>query len=89
MDVDPSWSFDDYQAYERTRLDESLAEHARAQADGLEVDPKSDSEDVAGEDVRRGHQDGLTRSPTDHWVSCLGSVGHAGWPRRARTDRAP
>jgi transposase len=30
---------------------------------------KSDSEDVAGEDVRRGHQDGLTRSPTDHWVS--------------------
>jgi transposase len=40
---------------------------------------KSDSEDVAGEDVRRGHQDGLTRSPTDHWVSCLGSVGHAGW----------
>jgi transposase len=50
---------------------------------------KSDSEDVAGEDVRRGHQDGLTRSPTDHWVSCLGSVGHAGWPRRARTDRAP
>ena len=50
---------------------------------------KSDSEDVAGEDVRRGHQDGLTRSPTDHWVSCLGSVGHGGWPRRARTDRAP
>jgi transposase len=49
---------------------------------------KSDSEDGAGEDVRRGHQDGLTRSPTDHWVSCLGSVGHAGWPRRARTDRA-
>ncbi len=42
MDVDPSWSFDDYQAYERTRLDESLAEHARAQADGLEVDPKSE-----------------------------------------------
>jgi hypothetical protein len=27
---------------------------------------KSDSEDGAGEDVRRGHQDGLTRSPTDH-----------------------
>ena len=26
MDVDPSWSFDDYQAYERARLDESLAE---------------------------------------------------------------
>jgi len=25
MDVDPSWSFDDYQAYERARLDESLA----------------------------------------------------------------
>ena len=50
---------------------------------------KSDSEDVAGEDVRRGHQDGLTRSPTDHWVSCLGSVGHAGWPRRARTEQAP
>jgi transposase len=50
---------------------------------------KSDSEDVAGEGVRRGHQDGLTRSPTDHWVSCLGSVGHAGWPRRARTEQAP
>jgi hypothetical protein len=42
MDVDPSWSFDDYQAYERTRLNESLAEQARAQADGLEVDPKSE-----------------------------------------------
>jgi hypothetical protein len=42
MDVDPSWSFDDYQAYERARLDESLAEQARAQADGLEVDPKSE-----------------------------------------------
>src|SRR5215208_4784475 len=40
MDVDPSWSFDDYQAYERARLDESLAEQARAQADGLEVDPQ-------------------------------------------------
>ena len=50
---------------------------------------KSDSEDVAGEDVRRGHWDGLTRSPTDQWVSCLGSVGHAGWPRRARTEQAP
>jgi transposase len=50
---------------------------------------KSDSEDVAGEDVRRGHRDGLTRSPTDQWVSCLGSVGHAGWPRRARTEQAP
>jgi Transposase len=50
---------------------------------------KSDSEDVSGEDVRRGHQDGLTRSPTDHWVSCLGSVGHAGWSRRARIDQAP
>jgi hypothetical protein len=42
MDVDPSWSFDDYQAYERTRLDESRAEQARARADGLEVDPKSE-----------------------------------------------
>jgi transposase len=50
---------------------------------------KSDSEDVTGEDVRRGHRDGLTRSPTDQWVSCLGSVGHAGWPRRARTEQAP
>jgi transposase len=50
---------------------------------------KSDSEDVTGEDVRRGLQDGLTRSPTDQWVSCLGSVGHAGWPRRARTEQAP
>jgi hypothetical protein len=42
MDVDPSWSFDKYQAYERTRLNESLAEQARAQADGLEIDPKSE-----------------------------------------------
>ena len=42
MDVDPSWSFDNYQAYERTRLNESLAEQARAHADGLEVDPKSE-----------------------------------------------
>jgi hypothetical protein len=24
MDVDPSWSFDDYQAYERARLDVGL-----------------------------------------------------------------
>jgi hypothetical protein len=50
---------------------------------------KSDSEDVTGEDVRRGHPGGLTRSPTDQWVSCLGSVGHAGWPRRAHTEQAP
>jgi hypothetical protein len=50
---------------------------------------KPDSEDVTGEDVRRGHPGGLTRSPTDQWVSCLGSVGHAGWPRRARTEQAP
>lgn len=56
---------------------------------GARTQGKSDSEDVAGEDVRRGHQDGLTRSPTDQWVSCLGSVGHAGWPRRARTEQAP
>lgn len=42
MDVDPSWSFDDYQVYERARLNESLAEQARTQADGLEVDPKSE-----------------------------------------------
>ena len=42
MDVDPSWSFDHYKTYERTRLDESLAEQAQAHADGLEVDPKSE-----------------------------------------------
>src|SRR5215211_2043848 len=42
MDVDPSWSFDDYKTYERTRLNESLAEQARAHTDGLEVDPKSE-----------------------------------------------
>jgi hypothetical protein len=42
MDVDPAWSFDDYQAYERVRLDESIAEQARAQADGLDIDPKSE-----------------------------------------------
>jgi hypothetical protein len=42
MDVDPSWSFDDYKTYERTRLNESLAEQVRAHTDGLEVDPKSE-----------------------------------------------
>ena len=42
MNVDLSWNFDDYQAYERRRLNESLTEQARAQADGLEVDPKSE-----------------------------------------------
>jgi hypothetical protein len=42
MDVDPSWSFDEYQAYEQDRLDESLAEQERAHADGVEVDPKSE-----------------------------------------------
>jgi hypothetical protein len=41
MNVDLSWNFDDYQAYERRRINESLTEQARAQADGLEVDPKS------------------------------------------------
>jgi hypothetical protein len=42
MDVDLSWNFNDYQAYERRRLNESLTEQAQAQADGLEVDPKSE-----------------------------------------------
>jgi hypothetical protein len=42
MDVDPSWTFDEYQAYERARLNESLAEQRQAHANGLEVDPKSD-----------------------------------------------
>jgi hypothetical protein len=42
MDVDPSWTFDEYQAYERARLNESLAEHRQAHANGLEVDPKSE-----------------------------------------------
>jgi hypothetical protein len=42
MDVDPSWSFDEYKTYERTRLNESLAEQTRAHAEGLEVDPKSE-----------------------------------------------
>jgi transposase len=68
---------------------EQVAELDRPKRAARRHGAKSDSEDVTGEDVRRGHQDGLTRSPTDHWVSCLGSVGHAGWPRRARTDRAP
>jgi len=42
MDVDPLWTFDEYQAYELTRLDESLAEQKRAHANGLVVDPKSE-----------------------------------------------
>ena len=42
MDVDPSWTFDEYQAYERARLNESLAEQRQAHANGLEVDPKSE-----------------------------------------------
>jgi hypothetical protein len=42
MDVDPAWSFEDYRAYERARLNESIAEQARAQTDGLEIDPKSE-----------------------------------------------
>jgi hypothetical protein len=41
MNVDPLWTFDEYQAYEQARLNESLAEQARAQADGLVIDPKS------------------------------------------------
>src|SRR5215217_9602569 len=41
MDVDPSWTFDEYRAYERARLNESLAEQRQARANGLEVDPKS------------------------------------------------
>jgi hypothetical protein len=42
MDVDPLWTFDEYQAYERARLNESLAEQERAHADGLVIDPKSE-----------------------------------------------
>ena len=42
MDVDPSWTFDEYRAYEQARLNESLAEQRQARADGLEVDPKSE-----------------------------------------------
>ena len=42
MDVDPFWTFDEYQAYERARLNESLAEQRQAHANGLEVDPKSE-----------------------------------------------
>jgi hypothetical protein len=41
MNVDPLWTFDEYQAYERARLNQSLAEQERAQADGLVIDPKS------------------------------------------------
>jgi hypothetical protein len=42
MDVDPSWTFDEYRTYEQARLNESLAEQRQARADGLEVDPKSE-----------------------------------------------
>jgi hypothetical protein len=41
MDVDLTWTFGDYQAYERARLNESLAEQAQAHTDGLVIDPKS------------------------------------------------
>ena len=58
MDVDPSWTFDEYQAYERTRLNESLAEQARAHANGLEVDPKSEPPGKAkGDSKSDGHQE--------------------------------
>ena len=42
MDVDPSWTFDEYQAYEQVRLNGLLAEQRHARASGLEVDPKSE-----------------------------------------------
>ncbi len=41
MDLDPSWTFDEYQAYEQTRFNESQVEQERARAGGLVVDPKS------------------------------------------------
>ena len=42
MDVDPSSTFDEYQAYEQVRLNGLLAEQRHARASGLEVDPKSE-----------------------------------------------
>jgi len=42
MDLDPSWTFDAYQAYEQARFNESRAEQERARAGGLVVDPKSE-----------------------------------------------
>jgi hypothetical protein len=41
MDVDLLWTFDEYQVYERARLNEALAEQERAHTDGLVIDPKS------------------------------------------------
>jgi len=41
MNLDPSWTFDEYRAYEQARFDESRAEQERARAGGLVVDPKS------------------------------------------------
>jgi hypothetical protein len=42
MDADPSWPFERYQAYERDRLRQSLAEQEQARAGGLVTDPKSE-----------------------------------------------
>jgi hypothetical protein len=41
MDVDPLWTFDEYQAYERARFNQSLAEQEQAHTHGLVIDPKS------------------------------------------------
>jgi len=42
MDVDPTWTFQQYQIYEQKRLQESLAEQEVAREKGLVIDPKSE-----------------------------------------------
>jgi hypothetical protein len=58
MDVDPSWSFDDYQAYERARLDESLAEQRGLRRTGWRSTPSPSHMAVTA-----SHACGPPRSP--------------------------
>ncbi len=42
MDIDVTWTYAQYHAYERKRFERSLAEQQQALSDGLVTDPKSD-----------------------------------------------
>jgi hypothetical protein len=42
MDVDQTWTYAQYRAYEQERFEQSLAEQQQALSDGLITDPKSD-----------------------------------------------
>jgi hypothetical protein len=88
MDVDLSWSFNEYQAYERARLNESLAEQRRARADGLEVDPKGEFSFTMANVWRIRHRD-ETRGQLPSVASphpggpLAGDVGRSGLADRA------